>query len=222
VADEAHRQGLPLVGHGLNTQEIVKSVILGYSVLEHASGGLQGEMLQLLAQSGTQCDPTLSISGSGMVTALEPQRLEDPKFLTFVPEGSIQRGGGMFGRMPLERRRAMWQSRLAQIRTAHEHGVNLRAGTDALMGGIYFGPSLHWELEHFAEAGLPPIDVIRMATLDAAETVGAQEHLGSLEAGKLGDLVLLDESPLEQVRNTQTIWRVIKGGRVFDPATLRE
>ncbi len=89
------------------------------------------------------------------------------------------------------------------------------------MTGTFFGPSLHWELEHFVEAGLSPLEVIRMATADAAETVGAGDDLGTVESGKLADLVLLKANPLEKIRNTRTIWRVIKAGHVFDPDRLR-
>ncbi len=52
---------------------------------------------------------------------------------------------------------------------------------------------------------------------EGAAAVGAEDHLGTLEAGKLADIVLLDANPLEDITNTQTIWRVIKGGWLFDP-----
>ena len=77
------------------------------------------------------------------------------------------------------------------------------------------------ELEYYDEAGIPPIDILRFATKEAAKTVGAQDHLGTLEAGKLADLILLDANPLEDIRNTQKIWRVFKGGWMFDPKVLQ-
>ena len=90
-----------------------------------------------------------------------------------------------------------------------------------LMGGVFFGLSLHWEIAQFADAGAPAIDVLRMATLGGATLVGAEAELGSLAPGKLADIVLLDANPLEHVRHTQRIWQVIKGGRVYDPARMR-
>jgi imidazolonepropionase-like amidohydrolase len=79
---------------------------------------------------------------------------------------------------------------------------------------------MHWELGFLARAGIPPLEVIRIATRDAAEAVGAGDDLGTLEVGKLADIVLLDANPLEDISNTQSIWRVIKGGWVFDPEEL--
>ena len=76
-------------------------------------------------------------------------------------------------------------------------------------------------LEFFAEAGIPPIDILRFATQASAETVGAGDELGTLEVGKLADIVPLDANPLEDIKNTQAIWRVLKGGVVFDPEVLR-
>ncbi len=81
--------------------------------------------------------------------------------------------------------------------------------------------SLPWERENFVEASFPPLEVLRIATQEAAVAVGADDDLGTLEVGKLADIVLLDANPLEDIKNTQTIWRVIKGGWVFDPEKLR-
>jgi imidazolonepropionase-like amidohydrolase len=104
----------------------------------------------------------------------------------------------------------------------HESGVKLLDGSDALMGGVFFGPSVHWVLRWFGEAGIPPLDVLRLATRGAAETVGASADLGSLESGKIADLVLLDADLLADLKNTMKIWRVIKDGHLFDPAIMRE
>ncbi|MCH8253927.1 MAG: amidohydrolase family protein [Gemmatimonadetes bacterium] len=71
------------------------------------------------------------------------------------------------------------------------------------------------------QTGLSPLDVLRIATQEGAAAVGAEDDLGTLEVGKLADIVLLDANPLDDIKNTQTIWRVIKGGWVFDPEKLR-
>ena len=72
-----------------------------------------------------------------------------------------------------------------------------------------------------AEAGIPPLDILRFATQASAEAMGAGDDLGTLEVSRLADIVLLDANPLEDIKNTQTIWRVIKGGWVADPEELQ-
>ncbi len=218
VAEEARRQGLPVVGHGLGLEEIVKSVTLGYLSLEHCPMSLNDDVRQLLVAAGTRCDPTLAIlGGHSNLLRRDPKRLEDAKFRAFFSESFIRaaRGGGFPGMG------AGWPGRLAEIRAAYRGGVKLHAGTDSLMTGTFFGASLHWELEHLAEAGLKPLEVLRLATEEAATAVGAGDHLGTVAPGKLADLLLLDADPLDDIRHTQAIWRVVKGGWVFDPSELR-
>lgn len=215
VAEEARRQGIPVAGHGLNHEEIVKSVVLGYVGLEHCPMSLNEDVKLMLAAAGTRCDPTRAILGghSGLLRR-EPKLLDDPKLHAFFSESFIRasRGGGF----------AMGGGRLVDLPGAHRAGVKLHAGTDSLMTGTFFGQSLHWELEHLVETGLKPLEVLRMATVEAATAVGADGQLGTLEAGKLADILLLDANPLDKIRNTQTIWRVVKGGKVYDPKELRK
>ena len=144
----------------------------------------------------------------------------DAKFKTFIPEDAV--AAARPGRPVSDAQRSAWISAISTYKKLHDSGVKLLDGTDALMTSVFFGPSVHWEVQFYGLAGLAPIDVLRMATIAAAESVGASADLGSLEAGKLGDVVLLDASPLDDLANTMKIWRVIKGGHVFDPATMRK
>ncbi|MGB9006295.1 MAG: amidohydrolase family protein [Candidatus Aminicenantales bacterium] len=77
----------------------------------------------------------------------------------------------------------------------------------------------NWELACFVQAGLTPLGVLRLATEDAAAAVGAGD-LGKLAPGKIADVVILSADPLQDIHNTETIWRVIKGGWLFDPDKL--
>jgi Tol biopolymer transport system component/imidazolonepropionase-like amidohydrolase len=104
---------------------------------------------------------------------------------------------------------------LAELKRAYQAGVALHPGTGAANPRDNYGQALQAELQNFARAGIPPIEVLRIATQRSAEWVGAGDVLGSLEPGKLADIVLLDANPLDDIANTQTIWRVVAGGKVF-------
>jgi imidazolonepropionase-like amidohydrolase len=103
----------------------------------------------------------------------------------------------------------------AELKRAYQAGVALEAGTDSANPRDDYGQTLHAELQNFARARIPPIEILRIATQRSAEWVGARDLLGSLEPGKLEDVVLLDANPLDDIANAETIWRVVAGGRVF-------
>jgi imidazolonepropionase-like amidohydrolase len=102
------------------------------------------------------------------------------------------------------------------VRALHEAGVPLVLGTDAPIGGF----ELHREMELFVRAGIPAPDVLQIATLGAARAMGMEDELGSLEPGKLADLILVDGDPTQDIRDIRRVMRVVKDGRVYDPAAL--
>ena len=103
---------------------------------------------------------------------------------------------------------------LSLVKTMHEEGVRIIAGTDTPIGYLTPGYSLHKELELLAEAGLSNIEVLRSATITPAEFLGLEDQIGTIEVGKLADLVILDKNPLESISNTQSIHRVISKGQI--------
>lgn len=218
IADEAHRQGLPIVGHGLSGEEITRSVILGFSTLEH-NGPSNDDLRKMLAASGVKVDPTLTVFMGSRIPLAGDAPAVDAKFRKYVPAGSLRtaRPGGTISEAEI----AGWRDTLGRISREYRAGVKLLDGTDALMTGVFFGPSLHYSLQYLNGADVSTADVLRIATVSAAGTEGASADLGTLEPGKLGDVVLLDSNPLEDIKSTLKIWRVIKAGNVYDPATMR-
>ena len=231
VADEAHRNGLPIVGHGLSPEEITRRVIAGSTSIEHGNAvtGAYADVHKLLAAAGTTADLTLSVGGGALMRASDPEWQTNWRVVEYVPEEARRAGARASGpgqppsttQQTREQLLPASRGRFDRIMAAGRVGVPMTGGTDSLMGGVFFGLSLHWEIAQFADAGAPAIDVLRMATLGGATLVGAEAELGSLAPGKLADIVLLDANPLENVRHTQRIWQVIKGGRVYDPARMR-
>lgn len=225
VVQEAHRLGLPVVGHGTSTEEIVKSVTLGFFSLEHTMSPDRpyDDLLQLLAASGTRWDPTVVVSGAAaLLLRDEPELLSDAKFRALTPESFLDfaRSSGYYRRASSDTLRGRLAGALAAIARGHRLGVTLLTGTDAPNPEVFYGVSLHWELARLVEAGLSPIEVLRLATAGGAAAVGAAD-LGAIAPGKAADLVLLRANPLQDIHNTAAIWRVIKGGRMFDPEKLQ-
>ena len=99
-------------------------------------------------------------------------------------------------------------------------GVELLAGTDLGNPYIYPGFSLHDELELLVEAGLSPLAALQAATINPSRFLGNEMELGTVEQGKLADLVLLDANPLESISNTKKINGVVVNGRFFDRGSL--
>jgi predicted amidohydrolase YtcJ len=109
---------------------------------------------------------------------------------------------------------------LENVRLLNEAGVLLLAATDV---GVPFqvpGLSLHVELERLVEAGLTPLESLQVATINPARVLEMTDSLGSVEPGKLADLVLLDANPLADIRNTQKIHAVVADGRLYRRAEL--
>lgn len=107
-----------------------------------------------------------------------------------------------------------------QIRLFNETGGTLLAGTDVGIPGQVPGISLHQDLELLVEAGLTPLEALRAATLNPATVLGTTDSLGTVEEGKLADLVLLDANPLEDITNTRRIRAVVANGRLYRRADL--
>jgi imidazolonepropionase-like amidohydrolase len=224
VAEEAHLAGLPVVGHGTHVEEITKSVGLGFFSVEHEidEDRVYDDVLQMLAASGTRWDPTLAVMGAdSLLLRDEPEELTNAKFKGFTPESLIAfaKSAGYYKATATDTLRGDVTRQLAALNRAKHLGVRLLVGTDAPNPECFYGSSLHWELARFVEAGFSPAEALRLATAGAAAAVGA-EDLGAIAPGKLADLVLLGANPLDDIHNTETIWRVIKGGWLFDPDKL--
>ena len=98
----------------------------------------------------------------------------------------------------------------------------VHAGGRAGLGshGQLQGLGAHWETWNLASGGLTPHETLQVITLFSAEAIGLQQDVGSLEAGKLADLLVLDRNPLENIRNTNSIRYVMKNGELYEGDTL--
>jgi len=118
-------------------------------------------------------------------------------------------------------RRRFVQKELEIVGAMHRAGVPFMAGTDTAAGvDVMPGFSLHQELEYLVKAGFSPYEALQAATRNPAEFLGLQDQMGTIEEGKLANLVLLDASPLEDIKNTSRISAVVLNGRLLTRADL--
>ena len=205
---------LPIAASGIDSKEhALSSLGLGPRIC----GTLRDDIVQLSKEGGIGVVPTLSY-------AIRQLAMRDGSILGEVQDSAFLSGLlGLYGfntRSPaIAKRLAMEvQGGRANVARFHQSGVLLAAGTDS---PFYWMPwSLHRELEEFVASGLSPLEAITAATLNAAIVLKAEKEIGTIETGKLADLVILNESPLEDIRNTRRIWKVIQGGRIANREAL--
>ena len=113
-----------------------------------------------------------------------------------------------------------FQKQLELVGAMQKAGVGILAGTDTSNPFCMPGFSLHDELSLLVKAGLTPMQALQTATLNAARFLGREKDLGTIEKGKIADLVLLDANPLDDIANTKKIASVIYGGQLFPRAAL--
>jgi imidazolonepropionase-like amidohydrolase len=250
IAEESRRQGLPFAGHLPDEPGALGAAALGQRTIEHGRGMLpcsaetrarirsdpnsarlnrycapeavQAEILPALRRAGTWYAPTLvSFRGQRMVGA--PSLADWLAKLHGIEQAtpSLKRHWEkMAGPAPdaLERELISGFGPLALA--ANRAGVPLLAGSD--LGDPYVVPGfgLQDELQLLVEAGVSTRDALRSATVEPARAFGLSADLGSVQPGKIADLVVLDADPLSDIRNTRHIQAVIIGGRWLDAGGL--
>ena len=180
-------------------------------------------MITALAERRIAVDPTL-IALQTKFFGDDPRHLANPE-LHLTPS-SIREMWQKFNFVldwtpeDFARGRVVWPRLLELTRRLHEGGVLLTAGSDLPNPWVIPGVSLHQELQLLADAGIPALEVLEIATHNAAVALGLGDEIGSVETGKVADLVVLAADPTVLLKNTRAISHVFQGGRFLDPAAI--
>lgn len=184
----------------------------------------EAALFRRFARNGTWQCPTLTVRRSSILTD-EKQLLADFR-LKYIPLLVRERWRNLFRERlaqtdELEGLQKRYRKTLEIVGAMYRARVGILAGTDILNPYLYPGFSLHGELELLVEAGLSPFAALQTATINPAKFFGKEKEFGTIEKGKLADLVLLEANPLESIGNTQKIAAVVVNGRYLPKESLQ-
>ena len=190
VVETAKDYGFTVAAHAHGAEGIKRAIRAGVTSIEHGTY-MDEEGMQLMKQHGTWYVPTIIAGKSVMDSAKIPGYFADvvvPKALAVGP--LIQ---ATFGR-------------------AYKAGVKIAFGTDA---GVYQHGQNYLEFVYMNEAGMPPMEAIKAATISAATLLGVEDKLGSIQKNKLADVIAIDGDPLKDMHVMKNVVFVMKDGKVY-------
>ncbi|MBV8516863.1 MAG: amidohydrolase family protein [Acidobacteria bacterium] len=171
-----------------------------------------------LKAHNTVSDPTL-VAFEGMFTARNGS--VSPSYAMVADRFPAQlRRGLLTGGLPVpdgmdERYRASFQKMLDMVKALRDHGIRIVAGTDD-----FAGFALDRELELYVKAGIPAPEVLSIATLRPAQILKREQNLGTIEAGKLADFIIVNGDPTQNISDIRHVATVVKDGKIFNPKEL--
>ncbi len=238
IVEEANKQQLKVIGHIPDAfkGKLKEAFIPGFAMVAHAEELTNyavdyneteaQEMAALLKKNGTWLSPTLTTMERILSQVKSLDELKALPSLQYVHPliQSKWLTANKYNKMSSPDNIAHFekyvQFNLLLVKACKAAGVPIVAGTDAGTSSVVPGFSLHDELELFAQAGLSPEETLKSATLLSAQWLGIDKLIGTIEAGKFADLVLLEANPLADIKNTRKIAGVFINGNWIDKTQL--
>ncbi len=223
VLAAARELGLNVVPEGgamFNTN--MSMVVDGHTTLEHSVSveNVYDDVTQLWSRSTMAYTPTLIVAYGGIWGENywydTSEVWKDERLMRFVPRSIVEPRARRRVRAPLEDYNHFAVARSAK-RLA-DAGVTVTTGAHGQRESL----GLHWEIEMLVQGGMTPHQALRAATLNGAKALGYDKDIGSVEVGKLADLVLVEGDPLKDAADARRVTHTIVNGRVFDAATMDE
>ena len=219
IIEEGHKHNLRVFAH-LNTAEDTQTLVEAQldGVTHIAGDSYEEETIELMRRQGTIVAPMLVQKKKGLVFSEDRELFEDPFVRRVLGQEVDELKEALAQTSPeaLERMAQSYQQAKENFVRLKNAGVRLAVGTDSNTSFAPVGLITHKEVETLVEAGLSPMEALVAGTRGSAEWAGVSDRLGTIEAGKLADMLILEENPLVDIRNTRKIVKVILGGRVVE------
>ncbi|MDN3676885.1 amidohydrolase family protein [Flavobacterium paronense] len=225
ILQAAREEGINVVPEGGCTFFTNMSMIIdGHTGIEHniPITPVYKDVLELWGKSSVGYTPTLIVNYGGLNAEYywyqKTNVWENKKLLQFTPRGIIDSRSRYRIMAPEEdyQNDHIFTSKTAK--TLADSGVKVNMGAHGQLQGM----GAQWELWSIAQGGMSNIETLKTATINSANYIGAGKDIGSLEVGKLADVLVLDKNPLDNIQNSNTIIYTIANGRMYDTETMNE
>ncbi len=220
ILEEARKYNIPVTAHIFSmadTEHLVNSGAAGFLHMIRDTEDIDPAFLAKLRALKVPFTPTLIRQDLGWFYAQHPDRLDDPDVARTVEPAVIQAvKDATRGKQPDDRSREEFARAMRNTKRMAVAGVPIGVGSDGGSSIDFPGSMTHRELELLVEAGLSPVEVITAATRNGALALRKLDELGTIEAGKRADLLLLNANPLEDVKNFRKIDQVMLNGEWMD------
>lgn len=218
VIEYYNDRGIRTTVHTSSERRARQAIFAGVDTLAHPiiQGPVTQSFANLMAAKQIPMVTTLTIGENYSRLAEHPEYLDEPLYQAVLTDAEIETLKTTTRKEYQERKWTWWMKIMTTIAQENVRMIDAAGGVLALGTDQTLGPAVHREMELLAAAGIANAHIIRIATLNAAQFLGKQATLGSIERGKLADLVLLNANPLDDINNAKQIDTVIKNGRVID------
>jgi len=202
----------------------MSEILDGHTTVEHniPVATLYDDVVKLWSASGTAYTPTLIVAygaKNGENYWYQHTNVwENKRLLNFYPRGMIDSRSRNREMTPEEEYENGHIQVSKSCKKLADAGVKVNLGAHGQIHGI----GAHWELWLLAQGGMSPMQAIRCATMNGAWTIGMDKYIGSIENGKLADLVIMDKNPLDDIRNSESVQSTMVNGRLYDCETMNE
>lgn len=226
AGEEAARAGKPLIVHATGLWQAKLALEAGAKLLVHSveDADVDDEFIRLAQRAGTIYTPTLVVHQG--YEQLRARRFDASRYALECVDPATRAKAFLTDSLPgrpddaqiasmQEAGRERYRRMLRNVKRLHDAGIPIAMGTDAGNPLTLHGPSVYLEMEALQEAGLTPLEVLTAATRNGALAMGRLDDFGTVERGKIADLVVLDADPTTDIRNARRVALVVRGGQVW-------